>query len=374
MSESGEKTEPPSPKKIRDARAKGQVAKSQEVVTAVTLLAVIIVVWVRFPEIVAAFLRMIDIVTMLSGGDFRENAIKAVILVSIEIAKTLLPVLGVTVVTAIAANYFQVGTIFALEGIMPSLDKISPASGMKKIFSMKQLIETLKSVLKIVVLSILLYFVVRDSIGAFVGSLECGMSCQGGVMVGVLRQILSYTALVFIVVAGADFMYQRHSYTKSLMMTKEEVKREFKESEGDPHIKGHRKQLAHELLMSDGAHQASKGSAVVVNPTHFAVVIRYDPETTPLPMVTAKGRNNHAHLLRTSAERAGVPVFRNVTLARALYATTEVDQFVPQDLFEAVAEILTWVNRNRDLLYKGPLGHGLIDMDEGDHMKGAAND
>ena len=119
--------------------------------------------------------------------------------------------------------------------------------------------------------------------------------------------------------------------------------------------------------MGEGGHQAKKGTAVVVNPTHLAVVLRFDPEQMPLPMVTAKGRNRHAHFLRTEAEQAGVPVFRNVGLARGLYATTEVDDFVPEELFDAIAEVLAWVNKNKELLYKGPLGHGVIDMDAGDH-------
>jgi type III secretion protein U len=367
MSESGEKTEPPSPKKVRDARAKGQVAKSQEVVTAATLIAVIAILWIRFPALIATFLKMIDEVTRLSEEDFRTAGIKAVLVISVDIATTLMPILAVTMIVAFAANYFQVGSIFAFEGIMPSLEKISPAAGMKRIFSMKQLIEFLKSILKIVVLSILLYFVVRDSIGSFVSSLDCGLPCQAQVTVYAFTRIFSVSALVFIIVAGADFMFQRYTHTKSLMMSKEEVKREFKESEGDPHIKGHRKQLAQEFLMSEGGHQARKGTAVVVNPTHLAVVLRYEQGVTPLPIVTAKGSNQRAHFLRTEAERAGVPIFRNVPLARGLYASTEIDQYVPEDLFEAVAEVLAWVNRNRDKLYDGPLDHGVIDMDVGDH-------
>lgn len=364
---SDEKTEPPSPKKIRDAREKGQVAKSQEIVTAATLLAVIAVMWVQFPSYITTFQKMIDEVIRLEDESFRTAGPKAVMLISLDIVYALIPILGVAMVVGFAANYFQIGSLFSFQSVMPSLEKVSPAAGMKRIFSMKQLVEMLKSILKIAVLSILLYFVVRDSIGAFIASLECGISCQAQVTVYAFFRIFTTSGMVFIVIAMADFMYQRHSYTKSLMMSKEEVKREFKESEGDPHIKGHRKQLAHELLMSDDGHQAAKGTAVVVNPTHLAVVLRYEPGVTPLPIVTAKGSNRHAHFIRTEAERAGVPVFRNVPLARGLYASTEVDQYVPEDLFEIVAEVLAWVDRNRDRLYAGPLDHGVIDMEVGDH-------
>jgi type III secretion protein U len=149
------------------------------------------------------------------------------------------------------------------------------------------------------------------------------------------------------------------------------VKREYKESEGDPHIKGKRKQIAHEMATSNSGQAARKGSAVVVNPTHFAVVLDYRPDVTPLPIVTAKGTNLIAHYLRTQAEEAGVPVFRNVRLARALYADAEVDQYIPDELFDAVAEVLTWVARNKDRLYQGRLDHGVIDMDVGDHRADA---
>jgi type III secretion protein U len=364
---SGEKTEPPSPKKIRDARAKGQVARSQEVVTTFSLGAVVAYIWATWNLTLGSLARMIDEITKLTDGDFRVNAYKAIALTFREGSSILLPVLGVAILAAVAANYIQVGTVFAMESITPKLEKISPASGFKRIFSMKQLVEILKSSLKIVFLSILLYFVIRDVIGPFIVSLPCGLPCISNVAGWGIQQILMYSALAFLIVAGFDFMYQRHSYTKSLMMSKEEVKREYKESEGDPHIKGHRKQLAHELIMSDSGGQARKGSAVVVNPTHLAVVLSYDPEKAPLPVVTAKGRANQANLIRTEAERAGVPIFRNVPLAQALFATVAVDEFVPEEMFDAIAEILAWVDKNRHLLYHSALQHGVIDMEAGDH-------
>jgi len=367
MSEGGEKTEDPSPKKIRDAREKGQVAKSQEVVTTVSLMAVIAYIWATWSSTVKRLVGMFDVVANLETGDFQVNMFKALEIIGMETVGLVLPVLGVVILAAFASNYFQIGSIFAMESIMPKLDKISPASGFKKIFSMKQLVETGKSILKIVFLSILLYIVLRPAIGAYVNSLSCGMPCISNVTSVVMFEILVYSAIAFAIVACADFAYQRHTYTKSLMMSKDEVKREYKESEGDPHIKGHRKQLAHELLMSDDGHAAAKSSAVVVNPTHVAVCIRYVEGETPLPMVVAKGLNKKAHFLRAEAERAGVPVFRNVRLARALFADVDIEGYVPDDLFDAVAEVLAWVAKNRNLLYQGPLDHGVIDMDVGDH-------
>lgn len=364
---SDEKTELPTPKKERDARAKGQVAKSTEVVTASSLLAVVIVTWATFTGFVAAARALIDVVAGLATQDF-EHAWRAAIGVTVQtIVSVMLPILGTALAIAVAANYLQVGSLFALEGIMPKLDKISPASGIKRIFSKKQLVEMLKSIVKILFLSFLLYLVMRDQIGNFIRVPECGMGCLIGLTENTLFKIMAYSALAFIIVAVADLFWQRHSHTKSLMMSKEEVKREYKESEGDPHIKSKRKQLAQELAMGDGGAAARKGTAAVVNPTHFTVIVSYRPESFPLPIVTAKGRDRNAHFLRTEAEQAGVPVFRNVRLARTLYDTTDIDQPIPDELFDAVAEVLAWVNRNRDRLYRGVLDHGVIDMEAGDH-------
>lgn len=364
---SGEKTELPTPKKERDARQKGQVARSQEVVTTVSLLAVIAFAWASWGALTEKLIAMFDQVARLAAGDFRANGVSGVYYAFHESAMILLPVLGVVILAGIAANYLQFGSLFSFESISPSLEKISPAAGFKRIFSMKQVVDLLKSILKIVFLSVLLYHVVRGAIGPYFNSLACGIPCLAEVTTSILFQTLGYTAAAFVIVAVADFAYQKRSHTKSLMMTKDEVKREYKESEGDPHIKGKRKQLAHELAMGDGGTAARKATAVVVNPTHFAVVIDYRPGQTPLPVVTAKGRNAIAHYLRSQAEEAGVPVFRNVQLARALYAEADLYEPVPTEFFDAIAEVLAWISKNEQQLYKGRLDHGVIDMDSGDH-------
>jgi len=366
----GEKTEPPSPKKMRDARQKGQVARSQELVTTITLIAVIAYIWLTWRMTLSDLIGLIDVSAALSTGDFSVNAGNGLLAVGRVLMEVMLPVLGVVILAAFGANYIQVGSIFAFDNLMPKLDKISPAAGAKRIFSMKQIVEVLKAVVKIVFLSILLFIVLKGAIGPLIYALPCGLPCLSSVTSAILLELLLYSAFAFVVVSALDFMFQKHTYTKSLMMTKDEIKREYKESEGDPHIKGKRKQLAQELLMGDDGNIARKSTAVVVNPTHVAVVLRYVEGETPLPTIVAKGLNRNAHFLRTEAESAGVPVFRNITLARALYAQVEVDDFVPDELFGAVAEVLAWVARNKHMLYKGPFGSGVIDMDAGDHKAG----
>ncbi|MDO1583192.1 type III secretion system export apparatus subunit SctU [Rhizobium oryzicola] len=367
MSEGGEKTELPTPKKERDAREKGQVARSQEAVTTISLFATVACIWLSWGAITSAIIGIFDQTARLATGDFQANAVIGIVYTFREGAVVLLPVLGVVILAGIAANYVQFGSLFTFDSIMPKLEKISPAAGFKRIFSMNSVVELLKSNLKIIFLSILLYYVIRNAIGPFLNSLQCGIACIATITTSILFQTLTYSALAFIIVAAADFAWQKHTHIKSLMMSKDEVKREYKESEGDPHIKGKRKQLAQELIMGDGGTAARKGAAVVVNPTHFAVVIDYRPGETPLPLVTAKGRNAQAHYLRTEAEKAGVPIFRNVALARALFADAALHEPIPDDLFDAVAEVLAWVSRNRENLYGKPLEHGVIDMDCGDH-------
>ena len=366
---SGEKTELPTPKKERDARQRGEIARSQEAVTAGSLLAVILYLWLAWGDITRRLIGLFDVVAVLAVGEFRVATFQGILITGREIVGIMAPVVLVAIVAAVAANVLQFGVLFAFEALTPKLDKISPAAGFKRIFSMKQVVELLKSLLKIGFLSVLLYYVLSAAIGPFSTSVTCGLPCQTALISAVLLQTLSYSALAFLIVAVADFAYQKRHHVKGLMMTKDEVKREYKESEGDPHIKGKRKQLAQELAMGDGGQAARKGTALVVNPTHLAIVLSYDPETTPIPIVTAKGRNAQAAYIRAEAESAGVPVFRNVPLARALYADAEINETVPDELFEVVAEVLAWVSRNRETLYVRPLDHGVLDMEMGDHRR-----
>lgn len=368
---SGEKTEQPTLKKLRDARQKGQVARSQELVTTLSLFGVIAVIWMLGSWIYASLVQMLDLAAMFASqtGSGDKTALISSMAVIYDIGAGIhLPVLAICILMGIAANYIQFGTVFSLENLMPKLDKVSPASGFKRIFSMKQVIEIIKSIIKIVFLSILLYIVMERAIGAFITSVYCGMNCLMQVTVSMLMLTFALSGLAFVIVAVADFAYQRHSFIKGLMMTKEEVKREYKESEGDPVVKGQRKQFAFELIMSDQVGQARKSTAVVINPTHLAVAIRFSEDTMPLPMVVAKGRDLNAVAIRAAAEEEGVPIFRNVPLARNLFADTEPGQYIPDETFEVVAEILAWVASNRDVLYRGPLSHGVIDMEAGDHV------
>lgn len=365
MSEGGEKTELPTPKKERDARQKGQVARSQEVVTTISMFGTIAIIsamggtiWSRLTTLID---QIADIAARKEGVSLDEGLALSW---SVGVDLTL-PILGTVIFLGIAANMGQFGVLTSLQALEPKLERISVLAGFKRIFSAKQLVELLKSVIKIVFLTVLLYIVLGDAIGPFISAVSCGMECMSTVTTSVMNRVLFMTAIAFVIVAVADLFWQRHSHTKSLMMSKEEIKREYKESEGDPHVKGHRKQVAMEMVMGDAP--AKKASALVVNPTHIAIALRYKDGETPLPVVTGKGMGALAVDMRADAERAGVPIFHNIALARHLYADADINGFVPEDVFDVVAEILAWVARNEAALYRGPLQHGDIDMLRGDH-------
>lgn len=360
----GEKTEQPTPKRLRDARLKGQVARSQEMVTTISLLAIIVCIWFSWSAMYTRLIMLFDRVATYAADDFDHHLPAALYEGAWGFAMLLLPILATVILAGIFANFIQVGALVSAEAVKPKGERINPGAGARRIFSRKQAVELLKTSLKIVVLTALLYLVIRNAISPYLNSLACGLRCQTAITVVAVRQILVYTALAFCAVAVADFAYQRKAHLKSLMMTRDEVKREFKEMEGDPLIKGKRRQLAQEMAMEDRGQAAQRATAIIVNPTHLAVAIYYSLEKAPVPTVTAKGRNQEAHLMMGLAEEAGVPIFRNVTLARALYADAELMQPIPEEMFDAVAEVLAWVADNKDKLYSGRLPHGVIDMDD----------
>lgn len=360
----GEKTEQPTPKRLRDARLKGQVARSQEMVTTVSLLAIIAYLWLSWPSVYARLVLLFDSAASHATNDFDSHLIAALYEAGRSLAMLVLPVMAITIVAGMFANFIQIGALISPEAIKPKGERINPGAGARRIFSRKQVVELLKTVLKIVLLALVLYVVIRDAIGSYINSLECGMPCQSILTTHVLGQILAYSALAFIAIAIADFAYQRKAHTRSLMMSREEVKREHKEMEGDPLIKSKRRQLAQELALEDRGQAAQKATAIIINPTHLAVAIFYSVEKVPVPVVTAKGRNREAHYMVGLAEEAGVPVFRHVSLARSLYADAELSRPIPEEMFDAVAEILAWVASNQDTLYSGRLSHGIVDMDD----------
>jgi type III secretion protein U len=338
-----EKTEPPTPKRLADARKKGQVAQSKDVVTAALTVTIFAYFWATWGTFVQ---RMTDILTFppqFYDLPFSEAVAYSFDLVVKMTTGILVPVIALTILVGIGANVAMVGGILAFEAMKPSIDKLNPANGVKKLVSIKNLFELVKSTIKTVFLTVLLTTVILDGVGALIRAPACGIGCVQAAFGQLMTTVAVYTAVAYVVLAAADYAFQRHQHMKGLKMTKEEVKREYKESEGDPHIKGRRKQLMHELLMSDDVGAVRNASVVVTNPTHIAVALRYVEGETPVPMVVAKGENLNAERILKIAREAGVPIMRDVPLARSLHEQVAVDRYVPSELLEPVAEVLRFV-------------------------------
>lgn len=340
-----EKTEEPTPKKLRDARKKGQVPSSKEVASTALILALVAYLFAMSGNILDDLRDLMNLPVAFIGHDF-EYALQQVLYgVFLLIVKIVAPILALVAFVAVAAYFAQFGFLFSAENLKPSLKKINPISGAKRIFSIKTVIEFIKSIIKIIVLGVLLYAVIRQSIQDLVELPYCGATCILPMLGELLRQMITAAALVFVVIAVADLLYQRYAHRKKLKMTKDEVKREYKEMEGDPHIKSKRKQIHQEMLAQGVQHNVKRSSVVVTNPTRIAIALRYVEGETPLPVVTAKGENLMARRIIEIAREEGIPVMENVPLARALHELSEVDQYIPTDLIDATAEVLRWVAR-----------------------------
>lgn len=338
-----DKTEQPTPKKLRDARKKGQVAKSKEVSSA----ALITVIFALMLSLAGGFVLEVRDMILAPPAfyemEFERAADGMMQIVQDSVLAIIVPVLAATAVVGIVSNMAQVGLMFSAESVKPKLGKLNPASKLKQMVSLKNLVEFLKSVVKIAFLSILLFLVIRGAIRDLVKIPACGLDCILPVLASLFTTIAGYTIAAFVIIAFADYVYQKIQFNKEHMMTKDEVKREYKESEGDPHIKGKRKQFAHELLTARMEDGVRKSKVVVTNPTHIAIALEYERGRTPLPIVRAKGQGIIAHRIVQIAREAGIPIMQNVPLARALHEDGELGGYIPVDLIEEVAAVLRWV-------------------------------
>lgn len=339
-----EKTEQPTPKKLRDARKKGQVAQSKEVISAAVLIGIFGFLWSNLGHYVQSLQEVLEMPLGLYDMAFEDAIKKLFDLLLKEATLLVLPLFGVAVVMALLAGFAQVGVLLSLQSIKPDLKKLNPGQGIKKIFSIKNVIELVKSIIKIGFLGTLLYVVIKGGLRDLMKVPYCEIYCLTDVLTALLKQVVLYTSTAFIIIAAADYAFQRFQYIKQLKMSKDEIKQEYKEMEGDPEIKGKRRSLQQELAMGSGLEQKVKKSSVVVtNPTRRAIALYYNEGETPLPVVTAKGENLIAKRIIEIAQQQGIPIMENVPLAHDLMEQAEVDQYIPSDLIAAVAEVLRWV-------------------------------
>lgn len=347
---SGEKTEMPTPKKLRDARQKGQVCSSKDIVST----AILIVLFCLLAAMALVLTEDFFSLTQQVGGAlglaepaqaFNETLSHAVWVV----CKHSFLFALVAAVVGIAANLVQVGFLFTFEPLKPSLEKLNPFEGAKKIFSKKNFFEFFKNVVKVTFLTYLIYKLIVASAPELVtlcyGTINDLFPC----LRIILLRLASYTAFGYILIAVVDRIFQSKNYTKQMMMTKDEVKREYKEMEGSAEVKQAQRQLRDEILNGPDPVKATKEANVVVtNPTHLAIGIRYNPEEAPLPRIVVAGADAQAKIIRETALDAGIPLFEDVPLARALWAKGRIQDFIPEELLEPVAEVLKWLKKLQD--------------------------
>lgn len=341
----GEKTEDPTEKRKSDARKKGQVARSQEISTVFVLFAgfftLKIVGGSVYDEICA---YTVYILSHLNQGVETETVMRLFIDIVTLLAKTSFPIMVAIMIVGLSVNLMQVGINFTTEPLGLNLGKLNPINGFKKFFSKRALVELVKSILKIVIIGSFIYNYLKGEIIQMPKLLYLDIKASLPQIADIIFKLAFQVCAVILVLAILDFAYQRWSHFQELKMSKEEVKEEFKQMEGDPKIKGKIKQKQREMAMARMMQEVPKADVIVTNPTHFAVALRY-ASGMRAPEVVAKGQDYVAQRIKEVAREAGVTIVENKALARALFAAVEIGQMVPPDLYKAVAEVLAYVYR-----------------------------
>ncbi len=347
--QTGEKTEMPTPKKLRDAREKGQVCTSKDIVSTALLIVLFCLIALCCVLMVEDFTVLISFVGERLGDAPKLSVKEGALMAAIFICKYTFIFVLVAAIVGITANVSQIGFLFTLEPLKPNLAKLNPVEGAKKIFCMKNLFEFLKNILKVVFLSYLIYKIILASIPELLtlcyGTIDDIFPC----LKLMLKRLAYYTAFGYIVIAVVDRLFQGHNFTKEMMMTKDEVKREYKEMEGSQEVKQAQREFRNEIMNGPDPVPATKKSTVVVtNPTHLAIGIRYNAEEAPLPRIIVAGAGRNAKIIRETALAEGIPIMENVPLAHALWNDGHIEEFIPDDLIEPVAEVLKWVKKLQD--------------------------
>jgi len=341
------KTEQATPRRIQEARRRGQVAKSQELTGAFVLLALVTLMATSSDWYIEQFFRLFTL-HLRSFPTFNVNEESLVFLARLELHNMLVllaPVLAVALIVAVFGNLAQVGFLFAPGSLAPKLERISPISGLQRIFSTRSLFELGKACAKVLVVFVLAYLILKAHLLQLF-TLTATTPAAGFVTVTNLLVKLAVTVGVgYLVLALADFAYQRVTYNRSLMMTRAELKEELKHSEGDPYLKSWIRQRQRQMALNRIRQEVPRATVVVTNPTHFAVALRYEGHQMAAPRVTAKGADLMARLIKDLAREHNVPVVENRDVARYLYWKVDVGKEIPVQLYQAVAEILAFVYR-----------------------------
>lgn len=344
---SGEKTEKATPKKRDDARKKGQTAKSQDVNTAIILLAVFL-----FLTFSASYIG--NIVFDLFNQTFQEymlmelteNTVQVITMdIMKELALLLGPIMLVALLAGLFSNYIQVGVMFTTKPLEPKLEKIDPIKGFKRIFSLRAIVELLKSILKISFVGAITFVILWKNIDQVLSLSFKSVGDSLATMASLTVQMGIAASLALLFLSLFDFLYQKYDFEKNIRMSKQDLKDEHKNIEGDPLIKSKIKQRQREMAMRRMMQEVPEADVVITNPTHFAIALKYDENKMDAPYVVAKGVDYLAQKIKYIANENDVVMVENRPLARSLYDSAEIGDAVPEEFFKAVAEILAYVYR-----------------------------
>ena len=353
--EGGEKTEPATAKKLREAREDGKVAKSKELTAAFDLIVLFLVLKVFISMIGNGFLETFYYVYNLipefvenNAKDFSTQAVSSFLaVVMLQMLKIVAPFFVFGFVVTILVNVLQVGWKVTTKPMQPKLDRFNPINGFKRIFSKDSVFELFKSILKIAVIIYVAYTSIRDKADniflLYDIPLNQAIALCGDVIINAGFKI----SIVYLVVGIADFIYQKYRFNEEMKMTKQEVKDEYKNTEGNPEIKGRQRQRMRDASRRRMMQDVPKADVVITNPTHYAVAIKYEPEVNRAPVVLAKGEDYLAQKIKESAREHNIEIVENKPLARMLYANVDIGSEIPPELYQAVAEILAMVYNTR---------------------------
>ena len=347
----GEKTEPATEKKLSDARKEGQVAKSKEIANCLGLLSLFLILKFMVGRIgnnlldgfYSTYSRIEDQVVFWNG-DIPANGAYAILKeAASSVLIILLPILIIGFVVAFISDLLQVKWKPTTKPLTPKLNKLNPASGFKRIFSMNSLMTLLTSIAKLVLIGLVTFTFIRKNYGVIFMLHDIDLMSAIGVIGSSVTTLGIQISAIYIVIAFVDYIYQRYKFSRDMKMTKQEVKDEYKQSEGDPQIKGKIRQKMQEASRRRMMQNLPKADVVITNPAHYAVAIRYEPSEADAPIVLAKGEGYLAQRIKDVAKENSIEIVENKPLARMLYHNVDIGQAVPPELYQAVAEVLAFV-------------------------------
>ncbi len=343
----GEKTEKPTAKKRDEARKEGQVAKSQEISNALMFLIAFSSLAIMSDYIITNVVKIMSNSFMkISDWDdiFIIDYIKVYLNdIAVQVLLIVLPIMMIILIFGVINNVIQVGWKPTLKPLKPKFSKLDPIKGFKRIFAMRAIIELIKSIAKLAIIVLVVYNIVKDEIINIYLLFDYGLAYSVSFYAGLALEMGLSIGAVFIILGVLDLIYQKWKHTKDLKMSKQEIKDEYKQSEGNPEVKGKIKSKMREAAMRRMMQDIPSADVIITNPTHFAVAIKYDNNSGGAPKVVAKGQDHLAFRIREIAKENDVPIVENKPLARTLYANVDIGREIPPDLYQAVAEVLAYV-------------------------------